>query len=367
MIKDITGRQAIIIVAMVMCATKFFTLPSNLVTLAKQDVVYVMLLFFAVEFLLLLIMVQISMMHPDKTFYQMLEESVGKIIAKAICLLFFVFFIIKMSINIIETYTFFLGTLYDELSPLLYICPMIFVVFYMTYIGLRSIGRSVEILWVFVVLGLFVSLFVTLPSVDFAYLLPVMENGPDMALEALSKNALWFGDYFVYLFFIGKIKFEKNYFKKMAIISGVTLFTIVFFVAVIHCLFPYISSIIHYGVSDMSQINAKVTDVGRLDWINVAVWTFASIIQTVIFAYCAEESLSCLFNISKKVVSCFISLAILSVLLYWLKFNIVNLIDFVQGPLRYLFAVLFIISLNIITVHCILRFKEKRRKGVRTQ
>lgn len=362
MIKDITGRQAIILVAIVMCATKFFILPSNLVSVAKQNVVYIMILFFVLEFLLLLVMVQVSMLHPNKTFYNLVEDSLGKYIAKGIHLLFFVFFIVKMLINIIETYTFFLGTLYDELSPLLYFIPTLFLIFYMTYIGLRSIGRCSELLWVFVVAGLSISFFTALPNVDFGYMLPIFENGPSDAITALSNNVLWFGDYFVYLFFMGKIKFGKNYFKKIAIVSLIIFLVVVIFITVIYCLFPYTSSLIHYGVSDITQTNTRVSNVGKLDWLNVTVWAFASIIQTVIFAYCAEECLSKVFNIKRKAVSCLISLAILSIGLYLFEFNLVTLVDTVQGPLRYLFWLLLFIALNIATIHFINRYKKKKRE-----
>ncbi len=362
MIKDITGRQAIVMMAIVMCATKFFILPSNLITNGHQSVIYVMLLFFVIEFLLLLVMVRVSMLHPDKTFYQLLTESVGVVIAKIVYLLFFCFFIIKLSINIIETYTFFLGTLYDELSSVLYVLPILLLAFYMTYIGLRSIGRSAELLWVFVFLGLAVTLIVAIPNADFGYMLPIFDGGANNAITILSNNSLWFGDYFVYLFFLGKIKFDKNYFPKFAIISGLVMLGIVFFMTLFYCIFPYISGIVHYGVSDITHITTHINNIGQLDWLNVTLWTFASIIQTVIFAYCAERCLSDLFNIKYKYLSSSISLIILVVVLMLLDFRLTKLIMFVQGPVHFLFPVLLVIALNIITVHFIVRHKEKRQK-----
>ncbi len=365
MIKDITGRQAIILVAIVMCATKFFILPSNLLSTGGQDVIYVMILFFVVEFLLFLVLVQISMMHPDKTFYELLAGSVGTIVAKAVYILFFVFFMLKLCINIIETYSFFLGTLYDDLSPILYLLPILFLVFYMAYIGLRSIGRSAELLWIFVFFGLLMTIIVAIPNADFGYMLPIFPQGTSDALSALSNNALWFGDYLVYLFFFGKIKFEKGYFKKMAIVSGVVLALIVFFMMLFHCIFPYIASMVHYGVSDITHITVHITNIGQLDWLNVTMWTFATLIQTVIFAYCAEECLSSIFNIKSKAVSCLIVLAILVAGLIAFDFKLIQMLDFVQGPIRYIVFLLILIALSVIAVHYIynLRHNKQNKKN----
>lgn len=364
MIKDITGRQAIILVAIVMCATKFFILPSNLLAVGGQNVVYVMIFFFVIEFLLLLVLVRISMLHPDKTFYTLLQESIGTFFAKFVHLLFFAFFIVKILINIVETYTFFLGTLYDEFSPLLFTIPLLFLIFYMTYIGLRSIGRCSELLWVFVLAGLSISFFTALPNVDLSYMLPIFENGPSDALTALSKNIMWFGDYFVYLFFMGKIRFKENYFRNIALTTLIVFLAVVVFIMVIHCLFPYTASLIHYGVSDITQTNTRVTNVGKLDWLNVTVWTFACLIQTVIFSHCAEECLSKVFNIKSKATSCLVSLVFVVVGLYLLQFNLVTLIHIAQSPLRFLFWILLFVVFNIATLHFVLRFRKRKRKKV---
>ncbi len=366
MVKDITGRQAIILMAIVMCATKFFILPSNLLTTGHQNIVYLLFLFFVLEFLLLLVMVQISMLHPDKTFYDLINDSFGVVVAKIIYALFFVFFICKLSINIIETYTFFLGTLYDELSSILYILPILLLIFYMTYIGLRSIGRSAELIWIFVFLGLAVTLIIAIPNANFSYLLPIFDEDINTSFNILSSNALWFGDYFVYLFFLGKIKFQNNYFKKFAIISGIVMFIIVFFMAVFYCVFPYISGMVHYGVSDITHITTHTTNIGQLDWLNITLWTFASIIQIVIFGYCAQQCISKIFNIKQKYISCSISLIILCILLFILDFRLVKLITFVQGPIRFLFPILFLVALNIITMHFIVFYKTKKRNTIRS-
>lgn len=365
MIKDITGRQAIILMAIVMCATKFFVLPSNLLTTGHQTVIYVMLLFFVVEFLLLLVMVRVSMLHPDKTFYELLCDSVGVVVAKIVYVLFFVFFIFKLCINIIETYTFFLGTLYDELSSVLYLLPIILLAFYMTYIGLRSIGRSAELLWVFVFLGLAVALIASIPNADFGYMLPIFDGEVDNAISVLSSNSFWFGDYLVYLFFFGKIKFQKNYFTKFAIVCGIVMAVIVLFMAVVYCIFPYTMGMVRYGVSDITHITAHITNIGNLDWLNTTLWTFASIIQTVIFAYCAERCLSAVFNIKYKYISSSISLLILTAVLFILNFRLTTLIAFVQSPVRFLLPILLFVALNIITVHFICRSKQKKQNRMR--
>lgn len=360
MTKELTGRQAIILVAIVACATKFFILPSNLTSQAGQDAIYMMIFFIIAEFLLFLVLVQISQLNKDKTLYELLQETVGVGVAKAIYVVFFVFFACKLCINIIETYTFFLGTLYDELSPLMYFFPLAMLVFYMTSIGLKAIGRCAEILWVFVLIGMVLIMAVSLPNINFSYMLPIFENGGQSAEEALLKNSLWFGDYFVYLFFFGKIEFRKGFGKKMALVVAVTILAIVFFIVIFHCAFPYTAGMRHYAISDISQQSSRITTVGKVDWLVVVVWSFASVIQTVIFSYCAEECLRKIFNIKKKFISSLIFVAILGAILFVLRFQIVNLLNIVQSPLSYISAVLLLISFIIIVAHFVNRGKQRR-------
>ena len=363
MTKELTGRQAIILIAIAVCATKFFILPSNLTASAGQDSIYVMMLFLIAEFLLFMILVQISYLNKDITLHQLLQKNIGIVATNIIFAVLFVFFTCKLCINIIETYTFFLGTLYDEISPILYFFPLALLIFYMTSVGLRTIGRSAEMLWIFVFIGIALILIVAVPSIDFSYMLPIFENGTRSAQEALFKNSLWFGDYFVYLFLFGKIDFRKNFIKKIAIVVGITVFTILFFIIIFHCAFPYTAGMRHYAISDISQQSSRIATVGKIDWLVVVVWTFASIIQTVIFSYCAEESLNKIFKIRQKYISSLIFIAILGIVLFLLKFQIVNLLNLVQSPLSYTSCVLLIIAFFIIGAHFINRGKKYGKKS----
>ena len=363
MSKELTGRQAIILIAIAVCATKFFILPSNLTARAGQDAIYMMILFLIAEFLLFMVLVQISYLNKDKTLHQLLQETVGIVATNIIFAVFFVFFTCKLCINIIETYTFFFGTLYDGLSPILYFFPLALLVFYMTSVGLKTIGRSAEMLWVFVFLGIALIVAVAVPSIDISYMLPVFENGTQSAQEALFKNSLWFGDYFVYMFFFGKIDFRKNYVKKIAIVVGITVLTIIFFIIIFHCAFPYTAGMRHYAISDISQQSSRIATVGKIDWLVVVVWTFASIIQTVIFSYCAEESLKKICKIKQKYISSLIFIAILGIVLFLLKFQIVNLLNLVQSPLSYTSAVLLIIAFVVIIAHFVNRGKQYGKKS----
>ena len=360
--KELTGRQAIILLAISACATKLFILPSNLTAVAKQDGIYMLLVFLLVEFLLFVVLVQISYINKDKTLYELLAETVGNCVAKLVFLVLFVFFTCKLCINIVETYTFFLGTLYDELSPFLYFLPIALLIFYMTNVGLRAIGRSAEMLWVFVFIGIATIMVTALPSVDFGFMLPIFENGTASAQLAISKNVMWFGDFYVYLFFFGKIDFRKNFVRKITVVVGLTVLAIVFFLVAFYCAFPYTASMRHYAISDITQQSTRVSQIGKIDWLIVVVWTFASIIQTIIFAYCAVDSLKKVVKFKSRYVANLVFLLILGVVLFVLRFQIVNLLKMVQSPIGYTSVTLFAVSTIIIVAHFLQRRKYAKKK-----
>jgi len=349
--KELTARQSILIMVISVLATKFFILPTQLIEIMKQDVVMIMLAYLAVEILLIAIITKVAVKHPDLTFYELLEKSFGKIYAKLIFLLLFGFFIAKNLLVMNETFAFFLNTLYDELNALVYIVPSVIIFFFAYIKGLKCIGRTIELIWIFIIIGLLLTILLATPNVDITNLLPLFDVPLENSLQNLQENIFWFGDFFIFLIFFGKIDYNKKYTKKMVIAMFCVLAIIVLFLGVYFCLFPYSTGVQHFAVSDITQFSPRLSNFGRIDWLTSFVWTLASLMQAIIYFYCTCETLKYILGTSNKVVICSISLVILLIFATMLGGNLTITLSLAQSPFRFIVLVLIVAGFLLTPIH----------------
>lgn len=80
--KQLTTRQAKLIMLFYVCISKIMLLPSLICGKVKQDYFVVISAMFLFELLFLLLILSISSKNPNKTFKQLFEEKYGKIVTK---------------------------------------------------------------------------------------------------------------------------------------------------------------------------------------------------------------------------------------------------------------------------------------------
>lgn len=337
--KALTSRQSIILMLVTIIATKFFIVPIKLAEGMKQNIILVMPIFIILEITLIILLIRFSMKYNNWGFYEILENSFGKIFAKIFFILLFIFFLGKNILNINETYSFFLYTLYEELNPLLYIIPLSILMFYSFLKGLNSIGRTLEILCKILLFGIIAAIVIGITSVDFSNLLPLFEEPIEDSLYTLQENIFWFGDYFVFLIIFGDIKYNKGYFKYLMWIIGMAFIILLTFYITYFCLFPFSAGIQHFAVSDITQYTT-MGSWGRIDWITSFIWTMASILQSIIYYYCATKCLEKIFSYKNNLYTNILSLTILLVLIMVINFNFSNTIAIAQGPVRFVVPIL---------------------------
>jgi len=360
--KELTTRQSLMLVFLSATASKFFMLPSNLLSKGGHDSVYLMFIFFIIEVLIIMTVVRIATKFPNKTINQLMVETFGNFYAGFINISFFVFFMLKSILNFSETYSFFLGTLYDEISPFVYAVPLFLVAYMAISQGLRTIGRTTELLFFPIIFGLSVSMIIGVSSIDFSNLLPVFADGLSTPFEQVQKNMLWFGDFFVFLFFFKNVKFDKTYCKKIFFTFLSAVLVIISFFLIFHCLYPYSAEFHRYAISEMTQSTPNLTNLGRIDWLTIMIWTIASIIQTIIFMYCALESFINFTHIKNRRLSAFITIIILGASIFIFNANVQEVSLIFQSTLRWIFVYLLIGSFTLLPLNVYFYKKKVRKK-----
>lgn len=283
--KTLTSRQFILIWLFLFVGTKLLTLQPFVHESAGKDSIWSMVLSVGLDLLILFFCVWLMIRNPHTTFFQLLKRSLGEVVSRVVLLLLFVFILLKALMLYQETYSLFLQLLYEDLPILVYVMTAFFVTGYFAIRGIRVIGRTLEILWVFILIGVVTCAITALSNLDFKYILPFFEDGFTQTLDGVKNSIFYYGNGIILLCFMGRVDFNKKFHLKLwlSTLAGTVLvlgLSLLFFV-----IYGPTVVYIEFTISDLPQYSYIVSDLGRLNWLSVVVCTIALFLVSCIFLY----------------------------------------------------------------------------------
>ena len=334
--KMVQTRQVIFILILSLMTLKVLYLPSLLARDIGRDLYIYIFMMMVFDFVILLVFLFIESRHPDLTFYEILQKEFGSVIAKIIMLLFFVFFLMKCWGAFQTNYSFLNENLYTTtLDWLNFGLPIIIVAFYVARFGVNTIARVIEISMPIIIMGLLVSLFVGFFRVDFSSLLPFLEKGFFQGVPKIINYDFWFGDYLIYIVFIGNSKKQEKDNFKISLWIFVAIIVLCLFVATFYAVYDYNTVCHSNAISDMLQILPSTSDLGNFDWILILVWDTALFLYFSLSVLGALYCLKQIFNTNKEGV---LIVVILSVVLFasiLINFDVFGAIKIAKEYLKY--------------------------------
>ena len=129
--KSITNRQIGLILFVFTISLKFTVMPAIMSKYAGTDIYISIMITLLIEFAFFLLVLYFVSRHPKEDFYTFLKDSIGVVLAKLICALMLVYYLIKALLTIQEIYVYFLEALFDNLQPLFFIFPIFILLTYM--------------------------------------------------------------------------------------------------------------------------------------------------------------------------------------------------------------------------------------------
>ena len=114
----------------------------------------------------------------------------------------------------VDIYLFFVQLIYAEINRVVFLGCFLTIIFYFGSRKLQSLARSIELLIWLIVFSLLLSLTLAYGALKFDNLLPLLDTNIFITSKNVLVHNLWFGDFWILLFFVGNIKIEKNTTKK---------------------------------------------------------------------------------------------------------------------------------------------------------
>jgi hypothetical protein len=336
---NITTKNLSLIIIIGFTLGKLFVLPALLAGYVNESLWISTLINMLVD-LLLLFIVCYFLKNTDKTFPELLKISFGDKGGKIISFLYFLFFICKAFIPILEQKNTIEFTFYETQPTLFTFMPFFIVAFYITIKGLKPFAKSIEFcIWIFG-FGLVVTILLSLFAGDYTNLLPIFSKSPRQLLGASFKSILWYGDPVFLLYFLGYAKRDNAVTKKLSLSFALYSFITILVFVIFYSIFSSIAERQYYAILKMSKYSITLSNIGRYDYIASLLLSAISVYLTALPLMLASISLNDCFSFKNKFISPIIVFAI-SVTLTLLTQNFFfPSIEFTQNYLAYFFIIM---------------------------
>lgn len=291
------------LIAVIIISTVFLRLPRELALVAEWDSPFSLILGYGAAWLIGLIVIWISLKHPEDTFVgyskKILGPFFGWIFGLMVFLVFMNFCILAIRISGI-TYA---VAGYTN-TPMIVFCGVIVLLaVWILKEGLEVLGRVVEVIYVPLILSIIFLPLLVLNKIELNNLLPVLAFGPEPVLKGA---VLAFSIGVKHVFLVGLlISMIQNLNKKVyiAYLYGVSVGTFMILLMVI-------STIGVFSVGDVQRFYlppyqlAKVVEIGGfisgVEVILLGIWTIASLLEVTIFLYISVVIISQLLNVNYR-------------------------------------------------------------------
>ena len=284
-------RQICFLFAALMPVTKTIIYPATLTYYAGNN----LLLSSALNFLLMgavLALVVFLSYRTDLTFFDLLQNSFGRVAARIIYGLFSLFFAFSALLPLMEQKIFVAQVFYENIPSFISFAPLFGVSFFACVKGFKTIGRAADIALPVFAVCFTVIILLSVPEADFTALLPV---GGDGVFRGSLYGLNWYTECLYPLFFLGHFKREKGAWWKVGISFLCGAAATLVFLGIFYGIFADIAVRQQNAIAQISKYTTSFTSLGRIDLLFIfalaLVLVFALCVPAQLSVHCARKAL----------------------------------------------------------------------------
>lgn len=293
----INYRQLSIITFMSFIALKFLALPSLLYIESKNMSMFVSLILMIIDGLYAFVILDLMKKSGEKNIYEFMKNCFGTVATKIVLILLIIKYALVAG-NISKGLEFFVvENLYTEFDWFVFVLPLMILVGFMVYKGIRNIARVSEMVCWAIVIGLIYIALKALSGIDILSYLPFFKDGFKPLVDSAWIHLSWFGSATFMFMLFGFVDFREEKKSKMIkyIIFAILIVELLYFV--FYGLFEVTSPTHNYCISDISQFSSTYSAIDELSWLVVSMWIVAQAVQLALYSYCLAQAIKFLFDI----------------------------------------------------------------------
>lgn len=296
----INYRQLSIIVFMSFIALKLLALPSLLYKQAGNVTWFVILILMIIDAVYAYFIISLMKKNQEKNIYEFMKNTIGVVLTKVLMFLLMLKFLLVVA-NLVKGLEFFVAeNLYNKLDWIIFYLPLIALVSFLIYKGVRNIARVSEVFFFAIIIGCVYIGLKAVASVDLLAFLPMFKDGFAPLLNCAYTHLSWFGSStFLFLLF-GKVDFSNE--KKSMLIKYMiyAILLVQFLTFIFLGLFDITAPIHNFCISDISQFYSGIQSTDEISWLVVSLWVVAQAVQIAIYSYCLMLTIMFTFKIKNK-------------------------------------------------------------------
>lgn len=285
----ISVRQICFIMLIYTVVTRLLLYPTTLSYFTDRDLLFSALIDF-VPSAIVIWAVSFLCSRTDKSFFELLENTFGNIIARIIYGTFALFFLAATLFPIFEQKLYVHAIFYDTVPALTVFLPFFFFAIYAGSKGFTNIGRCADISLPIFIVSMFLIFAMSFTEVDFGNLLPILKSPAKNVFGAAAGTLFRFAEPCYLLMFMGHFKYKKGDAARITLsyIGGALI--VLLFLAVFYGVYGNVAPSRQFAVSKIALFFPAIETIGRVDLIALyileAVMLFALVLNIQLAVHC---------------------------------------------------------------------------------
>ena len=252
--------------------------------------------------------------RTDKSFFELLSDTFGKVAARVIYAFFALYFLVSAIMPMSEQQLLAHDSFYDTIPSLVVFLPFFIFSVYAGVKSLTNVGRCADMMLpVFAVCALSF-LIMSVGEADFSNLLPVLKQ-PISKVAGFSLSSLFrFSESAFLLMFMGHYKYKKGDAAKLTVSYVAGGLVVIAIMAAFWSLYGPLTPTRSFAISNISVFFPVITFVGRVDLFLVYAFDLVALFATVLNIQMCVHCLSRTFNRNLRIIySLCVNFALLAV------------------------------------------------------
>lgn len=310
----IKSRQLCFILIAYTAVTKLLVYPTVLASMCGRD----LLIPAAINFIIgALIIWSVSFLcsKTDKTFFELLQGTIGKIGAKIVYGFFAAFFILATIVPVFEQKLYVHAIFYDTVPSLLVFIPFFMFSVYAAAKSFGNVGRCADICLPIFAVTMFFIILMSWSEAEWSNLLPAFTVPAGKLFAGASGTAYAFIEPCWLLMFMRHFKYEKGDAAKLTLSYALGALIVLLFLAIFVGIYGDIAVSRTFAVSRTAIFFSAIDTIGRIDLILLYVLEIVMLFALVLNIQLAVHCLSlCTGYNNKMVLSVAVNAALLIIL-----------------------------------------------------
>ncbi len=263
----------------------------------------------------------------DKTFFELIEGSLGLVTARIIYALFGLYFLFSAIIPMNEQQLLVHDAFYDTIPSLWIFLPFFFFSIYAGAKSFANAGRCADVCFPIFAVAIVLFFGMSVGQAEFTNLLPVMKQPFKTIASGTLAGLFRFSESAFLLIFLGHFKYKKGDAAKITVSYAVGGVIVVILMGIFYSIYGALTPSRTFLFNNIAVFFPAISLVGRVDLIALYVLDIAVLFAVVLHIQACVHCLALAFNFENKAVLSIAANTVLIVLTFVLNHNFSALQD----------------------------------------